>query len=381
MGAGNEAGRRAGRDGMNDSVEWLGIAGIAILLAWYALAASWLARRRHVPAPPPADAVLSPAEMRFLYTGVFDGRTLLVAILDLVAKGALSLKQRPNGTSYLESALDAVGNETLPEDAALVRGALFRAGNRMVDLTDAREDALLHTGFALRSWLARRYVSDPNLSRSAWLWLLLVGGALAAGSIVAMAGRDGGYGMEMAALTVVFYIFGLASIGTAILFVQQFRSVILVLKLVIVFTLIPAWPVLLVLVAGNLIDFHGTHGIVGSALFALPVIGSFLLLYVGRPRFEMPTSAMRQMDDWYARLQAPARTDAHAPCDDANAAGSASAPIDPLSVVAIAFDAGDPGRLGSIFDDLRFPSDRINLFGARKHNGADLGSVGQIATR
>jgi hypothetical protein len=366
---------------MGDGGLWLGIAGIAILLAFYALAAAWIVRRRHVTAPPPPLARLSPAEIRFLYKGSFDGRTLLVAILDLVARGALSLKQRPNGTAYIESALDAVGDASLPEDAALVRASLFRAGNLTVDLTDAREDALLHSGIALRSWLERRYLSDPKLSRSAWLWLLLAGGALAAAAIILMAGREGGYGMEMAALTIVFYIFGLVSVGTAILFVQQFRQVILVLKLVIILTLIPAWPVLLVLVAGNLIDFHETHGIVGSALFALPLIGSGLLLYVGRPRFEVAASAMSQMDEWYARLQSPAHSVEPAAHDPATVAVSGSGTIDPLSVVAIAFDAGGAGRLGAVFDDLSFPSDRISLFGARKHGAADLGSMGQIATR
>ena len=356
---------------MNDGIEWLGIAGIAILLAFYAAAAAWLRRRRHVPAPPPIGAALSPAEIRFLYKGAFDGRTLLVAILDLVAKGALSLKQRPNGTAYIERALDAVSDAALPEDDALVRASLFRAGNLTVDLTDAREDALLHTGIALRNWLQRRYLSDPKLSRSAWLWLLLAGGALATGGILAIASRDGGYGVEMAALTVIFYIFGLVSIGTAILFVDQFRSVILVLKLVIIFTLIPAWPVLLVLVAGNLIDFHETHGIFGSTFFALPLIGSGLLLYVGRPRFEVAASAMRQMDDWHARLQAPR--------DPGASTDTEGAPIDPLSVVATAFDAGDAGRLGAVFDDLRFPSDRISLFGARKQG--DLSYSGYAATR
>ena len=358
---------------MNDGMEWLGIAGIAILLAFYALAAAWLARRRHVPEPPKPEAHLSAAEIRFLHKGSFDGRTLLVATLDLVTRGALSLKQRPNGTAYIERALDAVGDAALSDDAALVRASLFRAGNLTVDLTDAREDALLHTGIALRRWLQRRYLSDPKLSRSAWLWLLLAGGAIAAAAIVVIAGRPGGYGMELAALTIVFYIFGLVSIGTAILFVDQFRSVILVLKLVIIFTLIPAWPVLLVLVAGNLIDFHETHGIVGSTLFALPLIGSGLLLWVGRPRFEVAASAMRQMDDWRARLQAPR--------DRGMRTDIAGSTIDPLPVVAIAFDAGDAGRLGAVFDDLKFPSDRISLFGARRHGAADLGSVGQIATR
>lgn len=366
---------------MNDGGEWLGIAGIAILLAWYALTAAWLVWRRHVPEPPKPEATLSPAEIRFLSKGIFDGRTLLVAILDLVVKGALSLKQRPNGTAYVERSLDTVADKDLHEDAALVRASLFRAGNPMVDLTDAREDALLHTGITLRGWLQRRYISDPRLTRSAWLWLLLAGGALAAGAIIVLAGRPGGYGMEMAALTIVFYIFGLVSIGTAILFVDQFRQVILVLKLVIIFTLIPAWPVLLVLVAGNLIDFHKMHGIVGSMLFVLPLIGSGLLLWVGRPRFEVPASAVRQMNHWYARLQMPANADAratHAPVTSTEDARSAS---DPLSVAAIAFDAGDPGRLGAVFDDLRFPSDRISLFGARRHGAADLGSMGQIATR
>lgn len=356
---------------MNDGIEWLGIAGIAILLAWYAVAAVWLARRRHVAAPPAPLAPLSPAEIRFLYNGKFDGRTLLVAVLDLVAKGALSLKQRPNGTAYIERALDAVSDAALPDDDALVRASLFRAGNLTVDLTDAREDALLHTGIALRSWLQRRYLSDPKLSRSQWLWLLLAGGAMAAASIIAIAGRPGGYGAEMAALTVIFYIFGLMSVGTAILFVDQFRSVILVLKLVIIFTLIPAWPVLLVLVAGNLIDFHETHGIVGSTFFALPLIGSGLLLLVGRPRFEVAASAMRQMDEWHARLQAPR--------DPAASTDTAGPAIDPLSVVAIAFDADDAGRLGAVFDDLKFPSDRISLFGARKQG--DLSYSGYAATR
>lgn len=375
MGAGNNTGRRAGRGGMNDSVEWLGIAGIAILLAWYALAAAWLRHRRHVPAPPPADAVLSPAEIRFLYKGACDGRTLLVAILDLVARGALSIKHRPNGTSYIERSLDAVADDELPDDERIVRSSLFRAGNRMVDLTDSREDALLHAGIALRRWLERRYVSGPGLTRRFWVGLLLAGGALAAGVIVMTAAGTGVYGIGYVAALVGFYIFGLVSVVSTILFVQQFRDVNFVLKLVIVLTIVSMLPIILVLIAGTLIDYYDHLGIVGLVPFVLPLIGGWLLLRVGRAQFDAPSSAMAQMNDWYGRLMAVSSPEV----DGARADGS----IVPIPIVAVALDAGDDafGRLGLIFDDLAIPSGRIRFFGAPESASDDFGSIGLAMPR
>ena len=360
---------------MSDGSFWVGIAGIAILLAWYALAGTWLARRRHVPAPPEPDAVLSPAEIRFLYKGACDGRTLLVAILDLVAKGALSLKRRPNGTAYIERSLDTVADDELPEDGRIVRTSLFRAGNRMVDLTDAREDALLHTGIALRRWLERRYIGIPGLTRRGWAGLLLAGGALAAGAIVVSAASTGAYGMGYVAFLVGFYIFGLISVVSTILFVQQFRDVNFVLKLVIVLTIVSMLPLILVLLAGTLIDYYDHHGIVGLVPFVLPLIGSWLLIRIGRAQFDVPSSAMGQMNDWYGRLLAVSAPQA----DGARADAS----IDPISIVAVALDAGDGafGRLGSVFDDLAIPSGRIRFFGAPESASDDFGSIGLAMPR
>jgi hypothetical protein len=356
---------------MNNGGMWLGIAGIAILLAWYALAAAWLKRRRHVPAPPKLDAVLSPAEIRFLYKGVCDGRTLLVAILDLVARGALSLKQRSNGTAYIERSLDAVDDSVLPEDAAIVRAALFRAGNRMVDLTDAREDALLHAGIALRRWLERRYIGGPGLTRRGWVWLLVAGGALAAGVIVMIAAGTGVYGIGYVAALVGFYVFGLVSVVSTILFVQQFFEVNFVLKLVIVLTIVSMLPIILVLIAGTLIDYYDHHGVVGILPFVLPLIGSWLLMRIGRSQFELLPSAIRQMDAWHQRLQvAPDGT-------------GRSGTIDPQTIVAVALDAGDDafGRLGPVFDDLAIPSGRIRFFGAPESASDDFGSIGLAMPR
>ena len=357
-------------------MEWLGIAGIAILLAYYALAAAWLARRRHVPEPPKPEAHLSPAEIRFLHKGSFDGRTLLVAILDLVARGALSLKQRPNDTSYLERSLETVHDEDLPADASLVRTALFRTGNTMVDLTDAREDALPNSANALRDWLERRYVTTVGLSRRGWTWLLAAGGAIAAATAIAITAGPGDYSIGKAIALVCFYIFGLVSVVSSITFLQLFRRAIFTMKLVIIFTLIPALPILVVLVAGSLIDFYESYGIVGIAPFVLPLLGTGLLFRIGRPRFDIPAAAIPQIDEWYRRVAA-------GPAPRVDSTGDGSDAIDPVAIVAVAFDAGDAafGRLGAVFDDVTIPSDRISLFGARRGRAGDLGYTGYAATR
>jgi hypothetical protein len=226
-------------------------------------------------------------------------------------------------------------------------------------------------GIALRRWLERRYISGPGLTRRAWVGLLLAGGALAAGVIVISAVSTGAYGMGSVAFLVGFYIFGLISVVSTILFVQQFFEVNLVLKLVIVLTIVSMLPIILVLIAGTLIDYYDHRGVVGILPFVLPLIGSWLLIRIGRPHFELLPSAIRQMDAWQQRLQV-------AP-DGRDKSGT----IDPQTIVAVALDTGDGafGRLGPVFDDLAIPSGRIRFFGAPESASDDFGSIGLAMPR
>ncbi len=198
-------------------------AGMALLLAYYLLV--WV----KVGKDPEAGVIMaqytapkgfSPASMRFVRRMGYDHKTFAAAIVNLAAKGFLTIAE--DGGTYTLEKTGKNPVEMAPGEQALVK-KLF-SGRNMIELVSANHAPIGRALEAHKKSLKRNYEKIYFLSNSAYLLpgVLISIGALIAGILALRSGREG---FTALFLTVWLSVWTIAVVGLVTAAARSWRNV------------------------------------------------------------------------------------------------------------------------------------------------------------
>jgi uncharacterized membrane protein YgcG len=198
-------------------------AGIALLLAYYLLV--WV----KVGKDPEAGVIMpqytapkefSPASMRFVRRMGYDHKTFAAAIVNLAAKGFLTIEEDDSTYSLEKTGKNSV--QMAPGEQALV-SKLF-GGRDAIELVSANHGSIRRALEAHKNSLKRNYEKIYFLSNSAYLLpgVLISIGALIAGALALPSGSEG---FAAVFLTVWLSVWTIAVVGLVIAAVRSWRNV------------------------------------------------------------------------------------------------------------------------------------------------------------
>ncbi len=339
----------------------VGLVAILIVPAFYALYFFRGYPRRSQAAP---NRRLTPAALRFLLRGKFDGTALLAAILDIVAKGHATLRLT-DARPYIEPALGRRQARTLDDDEAKVYDRMFRKGEIGLPLSGNADQRLIDAAIVLKFQLELQWLHRSPLDRRIWLAIghgvavlaVLLVGATSAGPYY---GLLIGAGFSLWVTALALFVWFNVAIFRALRRGERGlgRIVAFFVPPVTLFVAYQADRL-----AGESWDLLGLGGVVPVLLsFALTLL-SFVVL---RPRVNRDAAVINEIDDVRNRLA----TREAMQFSIRQATAQTSLKIDPLVPYAVALGAKHAG-FEAVFDAMRGVAG-VSPKLVRWHSGDDI---------